>query len=383
MQQQVGLAAQPLRMLPLPRDVAGVLQFYLDGAERLEGNLTGRRTPRRGYEIARCNARPLEQLGRACRVKDGSGPRRDQYRVGFVRGDIRVPEPNHHPILRGQAVRQCALLRGHQQPPVARQRPNASRRVVLSQQKSKLGPGSKESIRFVDSTSDEIVDQDSDVCLIAFQEEWLLPANLQGRVYPRNDALPRRLLVPRGAIDLAREEETGNVPELERVSELVRREVVVFDRVSGLGHHDLLHPRNRAQKLQLHLRRKGGGEPVHIQLVRLQPLRFEKDLVPQRLGEADDLVLDRRTVARTPPRDFTPMQRTTPEVTRYDILELDPSVRDPAGKLLRNFLARVRRESIGDRIAVLTLGPVVVDGPTIDPRRSTGLEAGHLKPEAF
>src|ERR1051325_4883788 len=86
-------------------------------------------------------------------------------------------------------------------------------------------------------------------------------------------------------------------------SQLRRRIVVVFDRVSRPGHLGALEPGYRVQEFELHGRRQGSGQAVDVQLGRVQSLRLQEDLVSLGVGEFHDLVFHRRAVARPAPAD--------------------------------------------------------------------------------
>src|SRR5206468_9426068 len=96
---------------------------------------------------------------------------------------------------------------------------------------------------------------------------------------------------------------------LEPRRELSRRIIVVLDGVTRPGHLGSLETRYGAQELELHRDGQGSGQPVHVQLVRVEPLRFEEHLVPLGIGELHDLVFDRGTIARAPSADRAAIQR--------------------------------------------------------------------------
>ena len=55
----------------------------------------------------------------------------------------------------------------------------------------------------------------------------------------------------------------------------------------------------------LHVDRQRGRNPIGIDEMRSEALRFEEDLMPVAVAEAMDLVLDRRAIARSPAFDRT------------------------------------------------------------------------------
>src|SRR3989441_4508786 len=91
------------------------------------------------------------------------------------------------------------------------------------------------------------------------------------------------------------------------------------------------------------------------------------------------LVLDRGTVARPAAADRAAVQRRLVEVAADDVLHGLARPGDPARHLARQVGALVEREAVVRIVAVLArnLGPI--DGPPVDARRRTGLEARHRK----
>ena len=91
--------------------------------------------------------------------------------------------------------------------------------------------------------------------------------------------------------------------------ERARIDVIVLDRIARLQDNGILKPFDRMQERFLHILGQGCGDAVRIDgrniLVLRQALRLEEDLVAVTLAEPDDLVLDRRTVARTDALDPT------------------------------------------------------------------------------
>ena len=65
---------------------------------------------------------------------------------------------------------------------------------------------------------------------------------------------------------------------------------------------------------RLHVARQRGRDAVRVDRVVVQPLGLEEDLVPLALGEAHDLVLDRRAVARPDAGDLPRVHRRAVQV---------------------------------------------------------------------
>src|SRR5262249_36976279 len=107
--------------------------------------------------------------------------------------------------------------------------------------------------------------------------------------------------------------------------------------------------------------------------------RFEEDLVPVLVGEADDLVLYGRAVARPAALNLSRVHRRPLEVGTDQPVHLLVGVGDVAIELrLRDPRGgEAERPRLG--VAGLYLGPGEVDGAAVEPARRAGLEAGELE----
>ena len=84
-------------------------------------------------------------------------------------------------------------------------KPKFSAAVV--EKKSVFGATGEHAIRFVGTFSHEIVDQYSDIALVALNNERALPSHFIDGIDPCNKALRCRFFVSRGPIDLTGEKE--------------------------------------------------------------------------------------------------------------------------------------------------------------------------------
>src|SRR6185436_11082879 len=197
------------------------------------------------------------------------------------------------------------------------------------------------------------------------------------------DTLAGSFLVSRRAVDLTRKEQMLDALHLEPGRELCRRIVVVLDRVPGTRHLRALETGDGVQEFELHRDGEGSRQPVHIQLGRVETLGLEEDLMALRVGELDDLVFDRRAVARTAATDRAPVQRRLLDVVLDDFLHLVAGPRNPARDLARALDTLVKGEPEVGGVAVLALDFAPVDGATIDARWSSCLEAFYRKSNVF
>ena len=117
-----------------------------------------------------------------------------------------------------------------------------------------------------------------------------------------HNPLPSGFLVPRRPVDLPGEEQSLYRLDLEPRRQLLRRIVVVLDRIARPSHSSLLQPRHGMEKRNLGVHREGRGKPIHVQLRCLQTFRLQEDLMTLGIGELHDLVFDGGAIARTTAR---------------------------------------------------------------------------------
>src|SRR5690606_2550339 len=103
--------------------------------------------------------------------------------------------------------------------------------------------------------------------------------------------------------------------------------------IAGTRHSRLLQAGHAAQHLQLHGSGQRGGKPVYVQLRSIESLGCEEELVLWRVGKANDRVLHRRAVARSPRADGATVHRRLADVLRDNLLARGTQMRDPARTL--------------------------------------------------
>ncbi len=128
-----------------------------------------------------------------------------------------------------------------------------------------------------------------------------LPAGDAGGVDAGDQPLRAGFLITGRAVDLARQEQARQRPQLQPATEGARIDVVIFHRIAGPDHPRVLQARDGAQDRLLHILRQAGGDAVGVDRGIVQALRLQEDVVPLLVGEADDLVLDRWAVTRPAP----------------------------------------------------------------------------------
>jgi hypothetical protein len=100
----------------------------------------------------------------------------------------------------------------------------------------------------------------------------------------------------------------------------LRIEVIVFDGIAGSQNVRALTPFDRMHERELDVEWQRRRDAVRIDLVRRETFGLEEDLVARALGEAHDLVLDRRAVARTDALDDTGEERRAIETAANDLV---------------------------------------------------------------
>ncbi len=171
-------------------------------------------------------------------------------------------------------------------------------RVVFPQEQAVLGAAREHAIGLARAAGDEVVDQHAEVTLAALRHPGLAALHLERGVDAGDQALGGGFFVAGGAVDLAGEVQPADELGLERGAQVPRIEEVVLDGVAGAGEMRILEAADRAHELPLHVERQAGRDAVRIDLVGLQALGLDENLVRGLVGEAHDLVFDRRAVAR-------------------------------------------------------------------------------------
>src|SRR4029079_10331564 len=105
-------------------------------------------------------------------------------------------------------------------------------------------------------------------------------------------------------------------------------------------------------------------------------LRLEKELVRNLLGKLDDLVFNRRAVARPDGMDLPAVHRRTMNIFADDAMRFRQSPRDVTGhlRIMVGHSPGTKAEGSGIGIAGLHLKLGPVDSPAVESRRRPGLE---------
>ncbi|MCY1176948.1 hypothetical protein D9M73_172360 [compost metagenome] len=138
----------------------------------------------------------------------------------------------------------------------------------------------------------------------------------------------------------------------------------------------VFHATDGADDVQLHIERQGSGNAVRIQLMGGQAFRLEEDLMAVLVGEAMDLVLDRRAVTRADAFDHTGVHRRTVEIRGDDLVGARVGVGDPATHLARVLVLRTKERHHRSRAIPRLFGHHrEIHSASVDAWRSAGLQA--------
>ncbi len=157
--------------------------------------------------------------------------------------------------------------------------------------------------------------------------------------------------------------------------QLARVDGVIFDCVAGPDHFRALQAGNRCDHGNLHVDGHAGGHAIHVDLVGVEALRLEKNLVPQLVGEFDDLIFNGRAVTRTDSLNLAAVERRARNGLAENAVRLFVGVADVALDLRAVDAPGHKRKWRGLGIARLGLELRPVDGAAIQAGRSAGLEA--------
>ncbi len=194
--------------------------------------------------------------------------------------------------------------------------------VVLAQLEPVFGARSKHPVRLGNAARDQVVDQHADIRLVPARAPACFAGHVARRVDAGEDALRSRLLVAGRAVDLPGEEKAGDRLRFKRRAQRAWIEIVVLDRIAGPEDVGMLAPGYRVHEGQLYVEGQRRRNAVRINFRRFKPFRLEENLVAVALGEADDLVLDRRTVARADALDDARVERRAVEPAADDVVGL-------------------------------------------------------------
>src|SRR5262249_52723662 len=146
----------------------------------------------------------------------------------------------------------------------ARRQPEVS--IIDPKKQPVLGTRRKHPVWLEASLRDQVIDENSDVGLIAPQLERIRAAREARRVDSSNDPLGSGLFIARCSIDLPGEKEPLNPLCLERARQLGRLYEVVLDGVPGPQYHGVFEARQGVNERRLDVAWQAHGKAVDIDL---------------------------------------------------------------------------------------------------------------------
>ena len=165
---------------------------------------------------------------------------------------------------------------------------------------------------------------------------------MPGGIDSRDQSLRGSLLITGASVKLSRSIQSADFLEFQRRTKLIRINTVVLDRVGIPDYFRMFQPRNRTVHPDLDILRQGGGHSVNIHFVGIQPFRFNKNLMAVLIPESHDLVLYRRTVARSGSFDISGEERRAVDIFTNNRMRFFIRIGQPAGNLLFLDAFRVR-----------------------------------------
>ena len=135
------------------------------------------------------------------------------------------------------------------------------------------------------------------------------------------------------------------------------------------------------EHLHLHLLRHGGREALNVQLLRIQPHRLHKQLVPEFVRKADDFGFKGGTVSGANALNEAGVHGGAVEIFLYDAPGFLRSPGEPADRLIAGGIFCGVGEGHGDFIPRLDFHFVEVHRPGVDPGRGAGFEPPQRQPQ--
>ena len=155
--------------------------------------------------------------------------------------------------------------------------------------------------------------------------------------------------------------------------------MVVFDRIARLQHCRLFQSGNRLQNFELHVLRKRSRNTVRIDGVVVQAFGLEENLMAFAVAELDDLVLDRRAVARPDAFDRAGIHGRAAEIGTDQFMRRRHGAGYSAMDLRIEDAVGHQRERHWIIVRCLAFQRRPIDGSTVEARGRPGLEPSELE----
>ena len=185
-----------------------------------------------------------------------------------------------------------------------------------------------------------------------------------------------RLFVSRRTVDLPGKEKTGHGLRFETLLEAARIVIVVFDRIPRAQEMRMFETRHHPDHLDLHVKGQACRHAVGINLVYGKPFGFQEHLMAVLVGEALDLVFDRRAVPGPDPLNHARVHGGAIQIGEDQVVHFAVGARNPAGHLfgVGTLRQKERKSGYWIELAPLHFATAVVDGAPVDARRGPRLQ---------
>ena len=248
--------------------------------------------------------------------------------------------------------------------------------VVLAQQDAVLCARGKHAVGFVDAFGYQVVDQYADVGFVALQYDRLQPLQCPMRIDAGHQTLGCGFLIAGRAVYLAGKVEAAHQLRFERMMQLRRRKVIIFNSIAGAEDVDVFQTADFVQRFQLDFPGQRRREAVEVIFVGAATFGFEEKLMLFLVGKGAELVLDAGTVARSDALDRAVEKRRTVESAAQNGMHLGRGVDHETRKLVLNGMRVGRKGKFGRMfVALLHFQCLEVDRTSVQSGRSAGLHA--------
>ena len=194
------------------------------------------------------------------------------------------------------------------------------------------------------------------------------------RIDAGNDALSGCFLVTCGAVHLSGKEEILYFLCFQRVFQLGRVEVIIFDGIARPVDDHIPESGNLLQCRNLNLHRQGGGETVQVEFLGGFAFRLQEKLVLRFVGEGDDFGLDAGAVTRSDALYLSVEKGRFRQSFTQDAVCFLVGETGPAGQLFQVAYAGIHEgELVEVAFALLYLHLLVVYASSVDAHRRSRL----------
>ena len=212
--------------------------------------------------------------------------------------------------------------------------------IVLAQQNAVFSPGGEHAVGFVYTLGHKVVDEHTNVGLVAPQSQLALRLSrawvgtcMQGSVHAGNETLSGSFFITGGTVHLSGHKKTPHNFRFQGMVQLCGVEEIVFYGIAGAVYSHVAQSRNLSKGIQLHLNGHARREAVQVHFVGVHPLGFDEQGVLRAVGEGNELGFYRRTVARSDALDLSVVERRVGQSAPEHLVHLFVGVASPARQL--------------------------------------------------